>query len=84
VLGTLDIALVRIGDDFYAIANTCSHQKVSLAEGDVHADSLEIECSKHGSCFSLETGKPSSFPATKAVPVYDIRIDGDNVMVVLS
>ncbi len=32
----------------------------------------EIECWKHGSCFSLETGEPNSLPATKAVPVYDV------------
>jgi 3-phenylpropionate/trans-cinnamate dioxygenase ferredoxin subunit len=82
-LGNLDIAVVRIGDDWYAIGDTCTHQKVSLADGDVHATTLEIECCKHGSAFSLETGEPSSFPATKPEPVYQIRIDEDDVMVVL-
>jgi 3-phenylpropionate/trans-cinnamate dioxygenase ferredoxin subunit len=82
-LGNLDIAVVRIGDDWYAIGDTCTHQKVSLADGDVHADTLEIECCKHGSAFSLETGEPRSFPATKPEPVYQIRIDEDDVMLVL-
>ena len=82
-LGRLDIAVVRIGDDWYAIGDTCTHQKISLSDGEIHADTREIECWKHGSSFSLETGAPSSFPATRPEPVYDIRIDEDDVMVVL-
>ena len=82
-LGSVDIAVIRIGDDWYAIGDICTHQKISLAEGDIHPESLEIECWKHGSCFSLETGEPNSLPATKAEPVYEIRIDEDDVMVVL-
>lgn len=83
VLGNLTLAVVRLDDAWYAIGDTCTHQKVSLAEGDVLADTREIECWKHGSCFSLETGEPSSLPATRPVPVYDIRIDDDDVMVVI-
>ena len=75
------IALVRVDDDWYALGDTCTHQKISLAEGEVHTDTREIECWKHGSCFSLETGEPSSLPATKAEPVYSVRVDGDDVLV---
>jgi 3-phenylpropionate/trans-cinnamate dioxygenase ferredoxin subunit len=64
------IAVVRIDDDVYAIGDTCSHADVSLSEGEVHCDTREIECWKHGSAFSLVTGDPSTLPATQAVPVY--------------
>ena len=77
------IALVRVGDDFYAIGDRCSHANFSLSEGDVYGDDLEIECWKHGSTFSLVTGEPQSLPATKPVPVYDVTVEGDDVMVVL-
>ena len=77
------IAVVRIGDDFYALGDRCSHADFSLAEGDVWADELEIECPKHGSTFSLTTGEPQTLPATQPVPVYTIQIDGDDVSVVL-
>jgi 3-phenylpropionate/trans-cinnamate dioxygenase ferredoxin subunit len=77
------IAVVRIGDEFYAIGDTCSHAEVSLSEGEVHADTRELECWKHGSAFSLETGEPSTLPATQPVPVYELRVEGDDVMVVL-
>ena len=77
------IALVRIGDDFYAIGDRCSHEDYSLSEGEVLADDLEIECWKHGSTFSLTDGEPQSLPAVKPVPVYEIAVDGDDVSVVL-
>ena len=76
------VALVRIGDDFYAIADTCSHADFSLAEGDVWEDEREIECPKHGSTFSLLTGEPQTLPATQPVAVYEVVVDGDDVKVV--
>lgn len=77
------IALVRIDDDFYAIGDRCTHADISLAEGDVYPETLEIECWKHGSTFSLVTGVPSTLPATKPTPVYGVRVDGDDVLVTL-
>jgi 3-phenylpropionate/trans-cinnamate dioxygenase ferredoxin subunit len=81
-LGTLRVCVVRIDDDWYAIGDRCTHQDISLAEGEVAVDTREIECWKHGSCFSLVDGEPSSLPATRPVPVYDVRIDGEDVYVV--
>lgn len=78
------VAVVRIGDDFYAIGDTCSHADVSLSEGEVHGDTLELECWKHGSSFSLETGEPSTLPATQAVPVYTVENRGGELWLVMS
>jgi 3-phenylpropionate/trans-cinnamate dioxygenase ferredoxin subunit len=77
------IALIRIEDDFYAIGDECSHEDYSLSEGEVLVEACEIECWKHGSMFDLRTGEPRSLPATKPVPVYEARIEGDDVFVVL-
>ena len=77
-VGPHRICLVRLDDDFYAIGDTCSHADVSLSEGEVDADTRHIECWKHGSQFSLETGAPDSLPATRPVPVFRARVlDGD-------
>ncbi|MCU0309339.1 MAG: non-heme iron oxygenase ferredoxin subunit [Acidimicrobiales bacterium] len=80
-LGRVRLAVVRIGGDFYAIGDRCTHQDISLSEGEVHVDSLELECWKHGSCFSLVDGEPSSLPATKATPTYTVAVDGDDLFV---
>jgi len=77
------VAVVRIGDDFYALGDRCSHADFSLSEGEVLADDLEIECWKHGSTFSLTTGEPQSLPAVKPVPVYAVRRDGDDLVLEL-
>jgi 3-phenylpropionate/trans-cinnamate dioxygenase ferredoxin component len=80
-VGGQRVAVVRIGDDFYAVGDICTHQNISLSEGEVHPDTREIECWKHGSAFSLETGEPNSLPATRPIPVFTIRRDGDDLFV---
>ncbi len=77
------IAIVRIGDDLYALGDTCSHADVSLSEGEVLCDSLEIECWKHGSAFSLVTGEPQTLPATQPVPVFAVREQAGDVVVTI-
>jgi 3-phenylpropionate/trans-cinnamate dioxygenase ferredoxin subunit len=75
------VAVVRIGDDVYAIGDVCSHANVSLAEGEVWCDELELECPKHGSTFHLQTGEPSTLPATQPVPVFGASVvDGQIVI----
>jgi len=81
--GPVGVCLVRIGDRFFAIADRCSHAQVLLSEGDVDEEECSIECWKHGSTFSLETGEPLCLPATQPVPVYEVELEGDDVMVVL-
>ena len=78
-----DICVARSHGTVYAIGDTCSHAEVSLSEGEVYCDEREIECWKHGSTFSLETGEPQSLPATRSVPVYDVEIEDDKIVLVI-
>ena len=78
-----DIAVARIGDDVYAIGDTCSHAEVSLSEGWVEPDDCAIECVAHGAMFDLETGEPLSLPATRAVPVYEVSVVDGTVVLTL-
>ena len=76
------LAVVRIGDDVYVIGDRCTHAEASLAEGEVDVDTKHLECWRHGSSFSLETGVPDALPATRPVPVYEVHVrDGDVVAV---
>jgi 3-phenylpropionate/trans-cinnamate dioxygenase ferredoxin subunit len=81
VVGGVAVAVVRIGEDVYAINDICSHANVSLSGGDVWCDELEIECPKHGSAFNLETGEPSTLPATQPVAVYATSVTDGQVVV---
>ena len=75
----VDVAVVRSGDEVFAIRDECSHANIALSEGDV--EGCLIECWLHGSTFDLRTGKPTTLPAFEPVPVYPVRVDGDDVLV---
>ena len=76
------VALVRCGDDLYAISDICSHANVSLSEGELLCAEREIECWKHGSTFSLVDGEPQSLPATRPVAVYKVEVDDGQIVIV--
>ena len=75
------VAVVRLGDKVYAIGDTCSHADVSLSDGMVDTEECALECLAHGSLFSLETGEALCLPAVRPVSVYEVRLDGDQVVV---
>ncbi len=77
------IAVVRFEGEVFAIEDVCSHAEVPLSEGDVEEfqGAPTIECWLHGSCFDLTSGRPTNLPATEPVPVYPVRVDGDDVFV---
>jgi 3-phenylpropionate/trans-cinnamate dioxygenase ferredoxin subunit len=82
-LPDVDVAVARFDDEVYAIEDVCSHAEVPLTDGEV--DEVDgaptIECALHGSCFDLRTGEPTNLPATEPVPVYPVRVEGDDVLV---
>ena len=82
-LADIDVAVVQLDGEVYAIQDVCSHADVPLSDGDV--DDVDgaptIECALHGSCFDLRTGQPTNLPATEPVPVYPVRVEGDDVLV---
>ena len=73
------VAVVRDGDDWYAVYDECSHAAIPLSEGEVEGN--QIECWLHGSMFDLRTGKPTNLPATEPVAIYPVRVDGDDVLI---
>jgi 3-phenylpropionate/trans-cinnamate dioxygenase ferredoxin subunit len=79
VIDGVPVAIVRSEGEIYAIHDVCSHANVALSEGEV--EDQTIECWLHGSRFDLVTGRPTGLPATKPVPVYPVKIDGDDVLV---
>jgi 3-phenylpropionate/trans-cinnamate dioxygenase ferredoxin subunit len=81
VVNGTDVAVVRIEDDVYAIYDKCSHANVSLSDGVVWCETKELECPRHSSSFSLETGVPATLPATQPVPVYTAFVKDGQVMV---
>ena len=82
-LPDVDVAVVNFEGEVFAIEDVCSHAEVALSDGEVEEldGAPTIECALHGSCFDLRTGEPTNLPATEPVPVYPVRVEGDDVLV---
>lgn len=76
------IVVMTVGDELFALDDTCSHENASLTEeGEVDAEAREIECCRHGARFSLDDGTAVSLPATTALRAYRVVVDGDEVFI---
>ena len=73
------VAVFRVGDDFYALGDRCSHAEASLAEGEMF--DLKVECPLHGATFDLRTGQPLSLPAARPVPSYRTRVEDGMLLI---
>ncbi len=78
-IGDTEVAVIKTEGEVFAIRDECSHAAIALSEGEV--EDCHVECWLHGSTFDLRTGKPTTLPATEPVPVYPVRVDGDDVLV---
>jgi len=73
------ICVARVGDEVFAVDDTCSHSDASLSEGDV--TDFKIECWLHGAEFNLRTGEALTPPAVAPLHTYGVHVDGDSVTV---
>jgi 3-phenylpropionate/trans-cinnamate dioxygenase ferredoxin subunit len=73
------ICVARVGDEIFAVDDTCSHSDASLSEGDV--TDFKIECWMHGAEFDLRTGEALTPPAVAPLHTYGVHVDGDSVTV---
>lgn len=78
-IGGHTLALIRIDDDVYALGDRCTHEDISLSEGEV--EGRQIECWKHGSVFDVDTGEPQCLPATEPTPTYAVEVRDGEVFV---
>lgn len=76
-----EVAIVNAGGHYYAVGDICSHEHFHLSDGEVDLEALTLECPKHGSAFDLATGEPQSLPAILPVPVYGVRVVGQDIEV---
>lgn len=71
-IGKVDIALARVGDDFYALSNVCRHAFAPLADGVLEGH--EVMCPWHGWRYDVRTGTtdhPNADVKTYPVKVID-------------
>ena len=77
IVDDLPALLVRIGDDFFCIEDTCSHDGHAITDGESRG--CEIECPRHGARFDLRTGAALCMPATEGIATFEVEIRGGEV-----
>jgi 3-phenylpropionate/trans-cinnamate dioxygenase ferredoxin subunit len=75
----LPIGIANVDGEFYAFADVCTHDDGPVAEGEL--DGHIIECPRHGARFDIRTGAVKLLPAVTPIPVYPLRIEGDEILV---
>jgi 3-phenylpropionate/trans-cinnamate dioxygenase ferredoxin subunit len=81
VTGTVDdIALFNDDGEYFALDDTCSHEKASLSEG--WLEDGVIECPLHAGKFCLKDGAVMSMPATEGVACHRVLVDGSDIRII--
>ncbi len=78
-IGGTEIAVARVGDDFHAFSNECTHSHEWMSDGFISKN--DVICAYHDACFDLTTGEALSGPAFYPLPIYVVRVEGDEVQV---
>ena len=73
------VCVVKVADEVFAVADTCTHSKASLAEGEVTGG--KIECWLHGAEFDLKTGEALTPPATQALKTFNVIRNGNQITI---
>ncbi len=74
------ICLVRHNGEISALSDICTHQHFSMSLGDVLHDGT-LQCAWHGARYDCRTGEVRQDPATSPLPVFQVRLDGDTILV---
>jgi 3-phenylpropionate/trans-cinnamate dioxygenase ferredoxin subunit len=75
------VLVARVGKDWYAVDDVCSHAHASLALGDLDLENKAVTCVLHGGKFDLRTGGVIEKPAGGPLETFGIFVEGDGVFV---
>ncbi|GAA3590455.1 non-heme iron oxygenase ferredoxin subunit [Klugiella xanthotipulae] len=73
-----DIALFSAAGRYYALNDTCTHEKASLADGWVEDGA--VECPLHVGKFCLRTGEVLSMPANESTVAHRVEVQGEDII----
>ncbi len=73
------VLLANVAGTFYAIRDMCGHRRAPLSAGTL--DGYLVECPLHYAFFDVRTGKFVDGPASADVAAYEVRVEGDTVLV---
>jgi 3-phenylpropionate/trans-cinnamate dioxygenase ferredoxin subunit len=76
------LMVANIGGEFFAMDDACTHKRCSLGMQGKLAGSI-VTCGCHGGQFNVTTGKVIAPPPPTDERVYPVKVEGDDVMVLV-
>lgn len=73
------VCVAKVGDEVFAVADTCTHSEASLSEGEITG--TKIECWLHGAEFDLRTGVALTPPATESLKSFRVKRNGNQLTI---
>jgi 3-phenylpropionate/trans-cinnamate dioxygenase ferredoxin subunit len=73
------LLICRVGDEYFAIENKCSHTGALMTRGRIRGDC--ILCPVHGARFRLRDGRHLTPPASSGLRTFALRVEGGRVLV---
>lgn len=78
--GGKQILMANIEGKYYAMGNKCTHNGCKLSGGTLKKGGV-VQCPCHYSQFDIKTGNVVLGPAEKPEPLFQVKEDGDQLMV---
>ena len=78
-LNGVKIAVFNVDGAFYAMNDTCTHASGPLSEGEL--DGTAVTGPWHGARFDIKTGAVLGPPAADGVRSYEVKTEGEDVLV---
>ncbi|MGC8779278.1 MAG: Rieske (2Fe-2S) protein [Anaerolineae bacterium] len=75
----IEVVVVNLDGSFYAMENVCTHDGGPLGEGKL--EGCQLICPRHGARFDVRTGAALTMPAVEPAPTYEVRVEGDEILV---
>jgi len=77
--GGKKILVANLEGKYYAIGNRCTHMGCMLSDGVLKGGIVQCPC--HGSRFDVKTGSVVGGPAKKPEPAFQVKVEGDQILV---
>ena len=74
----IEVAICNVAGEFYAIEDVCTRDGGPLDQGTLEGKC--IVCPRHGATFDVTTGAALTLPAVMPVATYEVRRDGDDLI----
>jgi 3-phenylpropionate/trans-cinnamate dioxygenase ferredoxin subunit len=78
-INQVEFVLAHTAQGFYAFPDECTHDGAPFGGGKLEGQ--EVICPRHGARFNVATGAVTAPPALVPIDTYEVKVDGNDILV---